>query len=1146
MSFVTVNIDGYEVSVPAGSTILEAAEAAGIKIPTLCYDKRVALYGACGLCTVEAEGTPKLLRACSSKVSDGMVIHTDTERVKGSRKVALELLITDHDGDCMGPCSLACPAGTDCQGYVGLIGNGEYKEAVKLIKEKLPLPASIGRICPHPCETACRRQLVEEPISIAWLKSFVADKDLKSDDKYMPEIAPSTGKKVAVIGGGPAGLTAAYFLTVNGHAVTVFDKMPKMGGMLRYGIPQYRLPKEVLDLEVKSIEDMGVKLVNNFEIGKDGTFASIRAEYDAVLVTIGAWSASFMGVKGEDIDGVLGGIDFLRDVILGQPADIGKKVAVVGGGNTAMDACRTAVRLGAEEVYVIYRRTRDEMPAEDIEITEAQEEGVIFKFLTNPVEIIGEDGKVSKIKLQKMELGEPDAGGRRRPMPIEGAYEELDVDTVIMAIGQGINAKGFEELELTRKGTIAADEKTFRTSMEGVFAAGDATNKGASIAIEAIGEAQKASTVISAYLCGVDIEYKKPFYVERTVTAEEFADRKKMHRPQMPHLSPDERKHNFEEIVKGYTEEMAKQEASRCLECGCHDVHECKLVKYANDYDVVPQRFVGEKHIRKHAQTHPFIERNEDKCILCGLCVRVCDEVMGRTALGLVGRGFDTVVAPAFNVPLEKSDCVSCGQCVNLCPTGALREILPVAKSVPVAEDVTRTTCSFCSVGCQIDLTSKGNTLFRAIPAGDDGLLCGGGRFGYGETQSDKRIKSAMVRKNGVLEKAALDEAVEAVKDALKKYSSDEIAVSVSERYTLEEAYMIKKYANEVLGTDNVFSFAAVKSGVKDVLGVNASYNTLDELQKTNLIVLIGADVIGAGLIAGMKIKKAVEGGAKLVVIGNKDTQADEWAYRKYSTNDVSFLTDAYKVIAGEDAGDADVKEFAELYMNAKNAMIVIQPNMVSYDCAKAAAMLAKKSGHIGKAHNGLIQLKMGANSQGLDILGVKPYSDIDASKVKAMVVFGEVMPDSVNKPEFLAVQEVLMSASAEKADVVLPASTFAESSGTFVSADRKLNKVNKAIEPLCGADNLAIIRKLAGDAKGFAFENDFQVFSDICKNVEGFAGASKCACCGKHSIYWPVYASPVLVPSDCGEVTELPSGEIAGAPFNANAIKRSFAAKLG
>lgn len=1146
MSLVKVNIDGYEVSVPAGSTVLEAAEIAGVNIPTLCYDKRVALYGACGLCTVEAEGIPKLLRACSAKVSDGMVIHTDSERVKGSRKVALELLLTDHDGDCKGPCSLACPAGTDCQGYVGLIGNGEYKEAVKLIKDKLPLPASIGRICPHPCETACRRQLVEEPVSIAWLKSFVADKDLHSDDKYMPETAPATGKKVAVIGGGPAGLTAAYFLKINGHDVTVYDKMPKMGGMLRYGIPQYRLPKEVLDLEVQSIEEMDVKLVNNFKIGADATLAEIKADYDAVLVTIGAWTASSMGVKGEELNGVLGGIDFLRDVILGQPADIGKKVAVVGGGNTAMDACRTAVRLGAEDVYVIYRRTRDEMPAEDIEITEAMEEGVEFKFLTNPVEITDENGRVSKIKLQKMELGEPDAGGRRRPMPIEGAYEILDVDTVIIAIGQGIDSEGFEELDLTRKGTIAADETTFRTSVEGVFAAGDATNKGASIAIEAIGEAQKAATVISAYLCGVDIEYKKPFYVERTVTAEEFADIKKMHRPQMPHLSPEDRKHNFDEIVHGYTEEMAKQEASRCLECGCHDVYECKLINYANDYNVEPQRFVGEKHIRKHAQTHPFIERNEDKCILCGLCVRVCDEVMGRTALGLVGRGFDTVVAPAFNVPLEKSDCVSCGQCVNLCPTGALRELLPVAKAVPVEEEVTRTTCSFCSVGCQLDLTSKGNTLFRSIPAGDEGILCGGGRFGFGETQSDKRIKNAMVRKNGVLENTDLSEALEAVKAAVAKYSAEEIAVSVSERYTLEEAYMIKKYANEVLGTDKVFSFASKKSGVKDILGVDASYNTLDELDKTELIVLIGANVIKAGLVAGMKIKKAVEGGAKLVIIGGADTQADEWAFRKYAASDVSFLTNAVKVIAGEDAGDADVKEFAEIYMNAKSAMIVIQPSSLTYDAARAAALLAKKSGHIGKAHNGLIQLKMGANSQGLDILGVKPYSDIYADNVKAMLVFGEVMPEEAKQPEFLAVSEVLMTETAKNADVVIPASTFAETDGTFVSADRKLNRVNKAVEPYAGADNLTVIRCLANGAKGFDFVNAYQVFGDICKNVEGFAGASKCAQCGKHSIYWPVSGSPVLVPENIEEPAGIPAGKISEAPFNANGIKRSFAAKLG
>ena len=230
---INLTINGKQITAPEGSTILEAARANGIDIPTLCYDKAVEVYGACGLCVVEAEGIPKLLRSCSAKVMEGMVVNTESERVVQSRKIAMELLMSAHDGDCVAPCQLNCPAHTDCQGYVGLIANGEYDSAIKLIKNKIPLPASIGRVCPHPCEKACRRKNVEEPINIAQLKAFAADMDLKSDS-YMPDLMVRTGKKVAVIGGGPAGLTAAYYLNIMGHSVTVYDMMDKMGGMLRY------------------------------------------------------------------------------------------------------------------------------------------------------------------------------------------------------------------------------------------------------------------------------------------------------------------------------------------------------------------------------------------------------------------------------------------------------------------------------------------------------------------------------------------------------------------------------------------------------------------------------------------------------------------------------------------------------------------------------------------------------------------------------------------------------------------------------------------------------------------------------------------------------------------------------------------------
>ena len=673
MSEIKLIINGKECVGQQGQTILEVAEANGIFIPTLCHLATVKHYGACGVCVVEGEKMPKLMRACSTLAADGWVINTESKRVQQARKIALELLMSDHDGDCKGPCHLNCPARTDIQGYVKQIALGNDKEAVKIIKDKISLPASIGRVCPHPCEEDCRRQFVEAPLSIAYLKAFAADNDMKSENPFKPELAESTGKKVAIVGGGPAGLNAAYQLAVKGHAVTVMDMMPEMGGMLRYGIPEYRLPKAVLAEEVKQIEALGVTMINNIKVGTDVTLETLRGQFDAVLVAVGAWKSTSIGCEGDKLEGVLGGIDMLREVNLGARPNLGKNVAVVGGGNVAMDACRTAVRLGAENVYVIYRRTRAEAPAEDLEIEEALEEGVTFKWLTNPAAILGENGKVQRIKLQVMELGEPDASGRRSPVPVEGKFEILDVDTVISAIGQRCSLEGFEALELTRKGTIVADEALCTTNIEGVFAAGDATNRGPSIAVRAIGEANDAAAAIDAYLKGNPMVKFEPFYSKRNAKDVDFSGYEKKARAEMSCKDPAYRRGNFDAVINGFTEEQARAEASRCLECGCHDFEDCKLIKHANLYEIHPERFDGKKRMTASETKLVTIERNQGKCILCGLCVRVCEEVEGKGILGLVGRGFGTEVKPEFRNPETIADCVNCHKCVYACPTGALK-----------------------------------------------------------------------------------------------------------------------------------------------------------------------------------------------------------------------------------------------------------------------------------------------------------------------------------------------------------------------------------------------------------------------------------------------------------------------------------------
>lgn len=1108
MNKFRMNIDGKEVFGLPGQTILEVARENDIFIPTLCYDERTAIYGSCGICVVEVEGNPKLLKACATEISDNMIVMTDTKRVLESRKTNLELLLSDHQGDCVAPCKLACPGHTDCQGYVGLVANGEFDKANELIKERIPLPACIGRVCPHPCEDACRRGLVEEPISIAMIKRFAGEYNLAGEELFMPEIAEDTGKRVAVIGGGPMGLSAAYFLRQRGHDVTIFDSMPKLGGMLRYGIPEYRLPKEVLDMEIAIIEHMGVEIIPNTKVGKDIPFDTIRDDFDAVVMAIGAWKSTGVGCKGEDAEGVWGGIDFLRKVVRNETINLGKKVAIVGGGNTAMDACRTAVRLGAEKVYNVYRRTKDEMPADLLEIEEGEEEGVIFKNLTNPLEIVkDENGHVKEMILQVMELGEPDASGRRRPVPVEGKTETIEVDNVILAIGQAVDAELFE-LQKTRKNAIAYDPDTFATSMEGVFAGGDCGNDKISIAIEAIADAKKVAVIVDRYLDGEDVKYEEPYYVKREdITEKTFEDRERLFREKADQLNAAERKDNFTEIIyNGLTEDQAIKEANRCLQCGCHDYFECKLIDYSNLYDVKPERWEGEKSLVEFEDEHPFIVRDPNKCIKCGLCVRVCDEVMGRGALGLVHRGFDTVVKPTLEGPLCESGCDSCGQCVTLCPTGAIQEKLSITKEVPLENEHVVTTCSFCSVGCTFDLEYHGDMLIKANPLKDGpvnkGLCCANGKWGFDSALLEGKILDPLVKDGKSFRATDYHEAIILASKQLQSIKArngvGSLAVAISDRYTNEEAYVMKKMA-KTLGA-KVFSFNNRHNGLADVFGHDSSPNTIDELLSTNMIITVGFMKYKNPVIWN-KIKQASESGAKVVVIGTRETNKFfDFADEIIETNDdLSALKGIAKTLiasgqtsdiegfdefkASLDNIDVDDKiaEIAKEYLASKKAMIVYQQNIVSVEAATLIGDIAMISGHIGSPRDGILLVKAKNNSQGIVDMGIKAGPEV-LEGVKGLIIFGEEATVELPDLDFLMVSDTHMTETGKKADVFIPGTGFASTDGTFTNTERRLLPVEAAIDEDVDFRNWEIAAEIA-----YVFEEDFMFVDeeDISKEMD-------------------------------------------------------------
>lgn len=473
------------------------------------------------------------------------------------------------------PCRVACPVGVNAHGYVSLISQGKFKEAVEVVRRTMPFVGVCGRLCTHPCEAECEREKVDEPIAICSLKRFIADYELKEGREKAPLIEKTKSAKVAIIGSGPAGLACAYDLVRQGYPVTVFEAASRSGGLLRYGIPEYRLPNEVLDDEISYIEELGVEIktstpVKNLEdIFNQG--------YKAVFLGTGAGISTKMGIPNEDAKGVIHALDFLQQATSGKKVSLGERVAVIGGGNAAVDAARAAKRLGAKEVSIVYRRSRVEMPAFAAEVNEAEREGVEIHFLVAPVSVLSKGDKLTGIQCIRMGLGESDDSGRRRPIPIKGSEFNMDVDNVIIAIGQKVDKAILpKELEYTGWGTLSVDPVTLQTNIDGVFAGGDVV-AGPSDVIAAIAAGKEAATSIDRYLSGVDLTEGRPATLKGVEEVSKDGVEIKS-RATMTVLELEKRR-AFAEVELGFDEKAAIEEAKRCLNCGvCSECRQCVTV----------------------------------------------------------------------------------------------------------------------------------------------------------------------------------------------------------------------------------------------------------------------------------------------------------------------------------------------------------------------------------------------------------------------------------------------------------------------------------------------------------------------------------------------------------------------------------------
>jgi formate dehydrogenase major subunit len=673
---VTLTIDGRQVRVQPGTTILSAAQWLGIRIPTLCHVQGLEPASSCFVCAVQVEGRRTLAPACALPVSDGMVVITDSEDVRTARRMSLELLLSDHAGECAAPCAARCPAGLDIPAFVGEVARGNTHGAMRIIAERLALPGALGRICPRLCEHDCHRRDHDEGLAIGAMHRFAADRDLAAEHPYIPPRGTASGKSVAIVGAGPAGLAAAYYLLQKGHRCTIYDAKPDAGGMLRYGVPEFRLPNASLDAEVAVIRKLGAEFRMGSCWGVDFHLAGLRDSYDAVFLAIGAQRAQGLRCAGEEL--ALSGIDLLERVACGNPPALGDDVVVIGGGNTALDCARSALRLNVRNVKVLYRRTKREMPSLLEEVEAAQAEGVQVEFLVAPTRLDSDGPLRLRLTCQQMELGDADDSGRRRPVPVTDSDFVIRCSTVIAAIGQTVDRDLAKREGLTVTGWgIAADERTMATSLPGVFAGGDAV-LGADWAVRAVAAGRIAAASIDQFVRGEAVkgEPDRMNIALRPVDDDErarlFREIEKAARAHSSEIGMEQRLASFDEIESGLTPADAQREARRCMTCGCSKADCCAVRTLATEYGADPYRFEGARRRFARDLSHPEIVYEPGKCIVCDACVRIAAEAGETLGLSPVGRGFDVSVAVPFGRPLSEGLRQVARRCVAACPTGAL------------------------------------------------------------------------------------------------------------------------------------------------------------------------------------------------------------------------------------------------------------------------------------------------------------------------------------------------------------------------------------------------------------------------------------------------------------------------------------------